>query len=267
MKFALVKDKLEEATKGAEGNCPACGSELIAMCGEVKIHHWSHKRNRNCDPWWEPETDWHRAWKNKFPKEWQEIVHSDDHGVKHIADVKTSSGWCIEFQHSPLNPEERRARNAFYDKLVWVVDGTRRPTDKKQFDKIIDKSILATGSKLIHHIAFPEECRLLREWHDNGIYVIFDFQDVDKNGQPQLWLLFPKTVCRDTYIVSIPRQEFIDYHNNNTFDGVKEKIDTFLATEISKKIQQATIAKVLAKRLPDPLAQHVANKQKRIRLL
>lgn len=256
MKFALVNGDKAEATKRAKGLCQVCGSELIAKCGEVKINHWAHKGNRNCDPWWEKETDWHRAWKDNFPKEWQEFVHIDKQtGEKHIADVKTSSGWCIEFQHSHLKPEERRARNAFYGKLVWVVDGTRLPTYKKQFEKILSEAIPVSGSKRIFHIACPEECGLLREWHEKGICVFFDFQEVNKNRQSHLWLLFPKTAYRDTYILSCTRQEFIDYHNNSKFDAVKEQIDTFLAVENTKKqITQSNLTKGLAKRFPDPLA-------------
>ena len=78
MKFALVDGNKTEATKGAKGICPICGSELIAKCGEVKINHWAHKGIRNCDPWWENETEWHRSWKNNFPAEWQEIVLPDE---------------------------------------------------------------------------------------------------------------------------------------------------------------------------------------------
>jgi predicted RNA-binding Zn-ribbon protein involved in translation (DUF1610 family) len=37
MKYALICGKKTEATKGAIGFCPSCGSELIAKCGEVKI--------------------------------------------------------------------------------------------------------------------------------------------------------------------------------------------------------------------------------------
>lgn len=69
MKFALINGDKAEATKGAKGVCPSCGSELIAKCGEVKVDHWAHKGNRNCDPWWENETDWHRSWKGNFPKD------------------------------------------------------------------------------------------------------------------------------------------------------------------------------------------------------
>jgi len=55
-----------------------------------------------CDNWWENETQWHRDWKNHFPVEWQEVVQIAEDGEKHIADVKTSEGWVVEFQHSYL---------------------------------------------------------------------------------------------------------------------------------------------------------------------
>jgi len=60
-------------------------------------------------------------------------VHFDEKGEKHIADVKTKNGWVLEFQHSYIKPEERNYRNAFYSKLVWIIDGLRRKTDRIQF--------------------------------------------------------------------------------------------------------------------------------------
>ena len=78
MKFALIDNTKTEATKGAKGIHPGCSSELIAKCGEVKVDHWAHKGTRNCDPWWENETEWHRSWKNNFSSEWQEIILADE---------------------------------------------------------------------------------------------------------------------------------------------------------------------------------------------
>jgi len=46
--------------------------------------------------------------KDQFPADWQEHVQHAETGERHIADVKTSRGWVIEFQHSYLKPEERR---------------------------------------------------------------------------------------------------------------------------------------------------------------
>ena len=137
MRFALLNDERIEATKGAKGLCPSCGSELVAKCGEIKVHYWSHKKK--CDDyWWENETEWHRNWKNEFPREWQEVIHKDESGEKHIADVKTDEDWVVEFQHSAIASEERNSRDQFYKKLIWVVDGTRRKTDVKQFQKVLN---------------------------------------------------------------------------------------------------------------------------------
>ncbi|MBL1142614.1 MAG: hypothetical protein HND53_11325 [Proteobacteria bacterium] len=224
MKFALINGDRVEATKGAKGFCICCGSELIAKCGEVKVHHWAHKGNRNCDRWWENETEWHRSWKGKFPLDWQEVVHFDGSGEKHIADVKTQSGWTLEFQHSYLNSEERRSRNTFYSKLIWVVDGTRRKTDKLQFQKIINESSVILNEPHILRVHFPEECRLLKEWHDNNVLVFFDFQETNETEQSMLWFLFPKISNGDAYISPFSRLNFIESHNKNKFDEIVQEI-------------------------------------------
>jgi ribosomal protein L33 len=62
-------------------------SKLTPKCGKIKVHHWAHKNDLNCDSWREPETEWHRQWKNRFPNDWQEVVKFDKEGNKHVADV------------------------------------------------------------------------------------------------------------------------------------------------------------------------------------
>ncbi|MEZ4815540.1 MAG: competence protein CoiA family protein [Bdellovibrionota bacterium] len=126
MKYALIDNERHEAKPESKGTCPSCGDAMVAKCGEVKIWHWAHRGKRICDHWWENETEWHRSWKSNFPVEWQECIHHASDGERHIADVKTSDNWVLEFQHSFLNSEERRIRSNFYEKLSWVVNGQRR---------------------------------------------------------------------------------------------------------------------------------------------
>ena len=140
MKFSLVNGQRQEAQPNLSGECPVCGQATVAKCGEVKIWHWAHKGRRTCDPWWENETEWHRTWKGQFPEAWQEVVHPANSGEKHIGDVTTDQGWVIEFQHSYLKPDERRSRDDFYPKLVWVVNGARRKRDAEQFRKALNQS-------------------------------------------------------------------------------------------------------------------------------
>lgn len=218
MKFALLCGKKTEATKGAIGFCPGCGSELIAKCGEVKINHWAHKGKRTCDKWWENETDWHRSWKGKFPVDWQEVWHKADDGEKHVADVKTDQGWTIEFQHSYLNPEERRARNAFYPNLVWVVDGMRRVNDIKQFERALKESQAVDQQGLVRRVNYPEEYRLLKEWFDSPTLVLFDFQDVKETVDSTLWMLLPGIPNSKAYLIPISQKTFIEFHHDKRFD-------------------------------------------------
>jgi competence protein CoiA len=226
MRYAILNGEKLEATKDGKGFCPSCSSELIPKCGNININHWAHKGERVCDPWWENETAWHRAWKSNFPKEWQEVVQFDDSGEKHIADIKTTGGWVLEFQHSFLKSDERQARTTFYKKIVWVVDGARRKTDIHQFQNVIEESDVICAKPIIRRVNFPEECRLLREWHDSTAWALFDFQEANET---RLWFLLPKiTASGNTYILSTSQVEFIDLHKNNQFDEIDRMVKLLL---------------------------------------
>jgi hypothetical protein len=103
--------------------CQCCEEELIAKCGNFRVHHWAHK-NSHCDSWWEPETEWHRNWKSKFPEEWRESIKYDTiNNEKHIADIyNPKNDLVIEFQNSPISLDELSSRESFYNKLIWVVN-------------------------------------------------------------------------------------------------------------------------------------------------
>lgn len=104
----------------AKGWCPSCVEPLRPKCGEIVTWHWAHQARVDCDPWAEPETAWHLAWKNRFPADCVEIPRAG-----HRADVVTPTGWVIEFQHSPITPAEIREREAAYGpRLLWVFDLT-----------------------------------------------------------------------------------------------------------------------------------------------
>lgn len=131
MQLALVDNIRSEAFPGGRGVCQVCGSEMVAKCGPRVIHHWAHHRPKDCDPWWENETPWHRDWKNLFPIECREVSHTAADGEIHRADVKTPTGIVVELQHSAMTDAERQSREAFYGNLVWVLDGA---VFRKNFD-------------------------------------------------------------------------------------------------------------------------------------
>ena len=244
MRFALSNNERIEPSKGAKGLCPCCGSELVAKCGEIKVHHWSHKKKCD-DHWWENETEWHRNWKNKFPKEWQEIIQRDESGEKHIADVKTGSGWTIEFQHSPISKEERDSRDYFYNKLIWIVDGTRRKTDIEQFNNQIWRASYISNEPFILRVFNEDDLdrfRLNQEWGSSKSLVLFDFgksevsyRDEYKSNE-DLWLIHPS---RDrTYITSISKHSFIEMVTSSRLDEVYKKLLNPIQTKLTEEAKQ-----------------------------
>ena len=244
MRFALLNDKRIEATKGAKGLCPCCGSELVAKCGEIKVHHWSHKKKCD-DHWWENETEWHRNWKNKFPKEWQEIIQKDESGEKHIADVKTSSGWVIEFQHSAIATEERDSRDYFYTNLIWVVDGTRRKTDIEQFESLIEHARTISNEPFMLRVLSDwtlERFRLNQEWGSSKSLVLFDFGKSEVSyrdkysSNKDLWLIYPS---KDrTHISCFLKDTFIEMMNSSRSDEVYKILLNPIQTKLTEEIEQ-----------------------------
>lgn len=115
MQFAIGPDgtRITPAPK-ARATCPGCGAAVIAKCGQIISWHWSHL-TKDCDPWYEPESVWHRQWKEHFPEDWREVVIG-----KHRADVKTPRG-VVEFQASSISSVDVEERENFYGKMIWIV--------------------------------------------------------------------------------------------------------------------------------------------------
>jgi competence protein CoiA len=243
MRYALANGQRQEARPSLSGKCPICDRPMVARCGQIKIWHWAHLGMRICDPWWENETEWHRAWKGQFPVDWQEVVLQAQSGEKHIADVKTDQGWVLEFQHSYLDSEERQARDAFYPKLVWVVDGARRKRDKSQFFKALEQGT-PVGPKLPMLSVFLDECALLREWAGSRAPVFFDFGEGNKPEDSVLWCLLRGTPNGKAYIAKFSRAGFIDLHRaraaqmGQDFAELLKKLNEIASGDISRRRAQ-----------------------------
>jgi len=224
MKFALVNEQRQEARPDLSGECPICHHPVVAKCGDVRVWHWAHQGSRSCDHWWEKETEWHRAWKGVFPVNWQEVVHESETGEKHIADVKTDRGWVIEFQHSYLNPEERRSRDSFYPKLIWVVDGTRRKRDRSQLINAWNEGMPVGANSPVRRV-FSDDCALLREWVGSNAPTFFDLGELDV-----LWWLFAKSTSGSVYVGPFPRAVFIESHRGGATQESARAFDDFVNT-------------------------------------
>lgn len=249
MKFAIVNGNKVEASKGAKGLCQSCGAEMIAKCGEFKINHWAHKKIRQCDIWWETETEWHREWKGNFPSKWQEVIQFDSFtNEKHIADIRTDNGLVIEFQHSHINPVERRQREDFYKNMIWIVDGTRLQKDIPRFIKA-QKDFIHIDNPKIFGIEFADDC-FPKNWLGSSVPVIFDFKGTTaiengKNNRTLLYCIFPIQLGWLTIFAEISRKALV----KSVTDGVwQTRYENFINDLIERNKLKAQQAKLELKR-------------------
>lgn len=219
MRFALIDNKRVEAQPKQQGLCPNCSQPVIAKCGDKKVWHWAHRTIKTCDNWWEPETEWHRNWKNNYPTEWQEIMLFDEQTEeKHFADIRTIHNLVIEFQHSHIDPNERISREKFYKNMVWVVDGTRLQRDYPRFQKRVGNFRL-TNQQGVYSVDFPDEV-FPKSWFNSSVPVIFDFCGLSTTEQNQikntLWCLLPQKDRRQAVVVGLRKNDFIQITHNRT---------------------------------------------------
>lgn len=118
MLYAIINGKKDRPSFGQRGNCPACGSEVIAKCGSINVHHWAHVVDNNC-PHSGKETDWHISWKAEFDPEWVEVTKDGNR-----ADVlNPNCGYALEIQHSSISTEDILKRQANFKKVIWMING------------------------------------------------------------------------------------------------------------------------------------------------
>jgi competence protein CoiA len=88
--------------------------------GQIKVPHWAHLA-RDCDPWSEPESEWHLGWKKRFSSAQVEVPITKN-GKTHRADVVLFDGRVVELQCSPISPAEISEREDFYGHMIWLFD-------------------------------------------------------------------------------------------------------------------------------------------------
>ncbi len=213
MQYALKdRQRIEPSPKG-RALCPICQTVVIAKCGTRRIHHWAHEGLKNCDFWKENETQWHRDWKSKFPADWREHVQRDESGEKHVADVRTTHGLVLEFQHSPIDPNEREARERFHKNMFWIVDGAHRKRDFPRFQKGFG-GFMRTNKQDWFFVPNPEKC-LPAAWINCPVSVFFDFLGMVPSDPPNqmrniLWQLLPGRNEGKAVIVAVSRTRFVE---------------------------------------------------------
>lgn len=153
--------------------------------------------------------------------------------------MKTDQGWVIEFQHSYIKPEERQSRDAFYEKLVWVVDATRRKRDAKQFSEALSTGTQLSAEPMLVEVR-SDECALLREWTASRAPVFFDFGI----EQPLTWCVAGHPDGR-AYVGPVSHANFIKLHRDGAvqpagdFDELVKNVHELVAMYESYRKAQA----------------------------
>ena len=194
------KDNLVSANKINKSNiintnfrCPCCNEEVhyVKESIDFKRAHFAHnsKKLNKCDAVYDKDykTEWHINMQNIFNENLQEII-VDVNGKRKIADIKDKNK-IIEFQHSPIKPEDFVERTKLYSKnniLIWVFDmrgkinkkncyWLKRKSDTKKF-VTIQKPIDINNEFLLcfRNLNIGEEDNLICYF-----YLIFQINDND----------------------------------------------------------------------------------------
>jgi competence protein CoiA len=147
MLYASLNNEKIEAKPKVRANCPLCEKEVFSKCGEINVWHWAHLQEKSCDNWYEPETAWHKDWKNIFGKDVSEIIITKN-GKKHIADIFTKEDIVIELQNSPISKSIINKREIFYgERMLWIINGANF---KNNFNIIPENRFFGVSQGLVH---------------------------------------------------------------------------------------------------------------------
>ena len=120
-----TKNKIKiKAIPNGIGYCPYCKQQLIPKCGMIKVWHWAHKANYDCDSWSEGETIWHINWKKVVKPENCEVIITRGNKT-HRADIVNRLGRVIELQHSSISLKKILERQDFYKFIYWLFDARK----------------------------------------------------------------------------------------------------------------------------------------------
>ncbi|WKB50551.1 hypothetical protein [Eleftheria terrae] len=167
--------------------CPDCGQRLLAVMPIQHAAHWRHK-GRDCDPWSEPEGEWHLAWKERFPEACREVRLEDEFsGEWHRADVRClrpgRRAAVLELQHSPIVDAERRARDTFYGRehsMYWLLhihdEGSFRVTNLRMSLNWTDP-VDCRGRTFYRMTWMGRSTEFIERWKHSAVHVFFDAGD------------------------------------------------------------------------------------------
>lgn len=236
MKYALFNGKRTKANQAVSGDI---GYDLwynnypVKACVGKYRQYWQYVGEKPILPnGYEPETDWHAAWKEVIEDEYCEVICGENR--EHRADIK-SNDYVIEIQRSPMDGWAVIERNKFYkeltgNRLIWIVNIERVWNNSFKTGELHNDSIYGQYFDIIwkrawswvKEIAKTKDTDLFLDFNTERETLIKMWYHKDSDKLYGRW--YKKQRFFDTYLYSIAKE---DYRNGeksflNVFKDIKK---------------------------------------------
>ena len=176
MRTGIDKDgkvvEIDESIPGVTYFCKLCKSPLTRRMGEIKAHHFAHKKGSSCDTWSYEDNEWIEAWKSLFDKNVIEIPTGTKD--KHFIDVKYDDTIMMFFSSLNIKSPSYEKRSEFYHdnakRVIWVFDCCANPIfyyENYRFNFRLDYKMSVDKGNYIANFFFKHAGRVLKQVLDD----------------------------------------------------------------------------------------------------
>lgn len=179
-------EKRQPRNREERTTCSCCKAPLIPVIPSENVKHWRHPAG-DCDPWSEPEGQWHLSWKENFAPEFREVPIIDVPGdERHRADLFCTAPGAlptvVELQHSPISEVERDKRESFYQRygrMFWLLhlhdEGAFHGTTLKlSWDR---SKPVKSGAHTFYVMRWTSRSpQFIERWKRSQAHVFFDYE-------------------------------------------------------------------------------------------
>ena len=194
--------------------------QVVAYVGKYR-QYWKYLGEKPQLPnGYEPETEWHSAWKSAIKDEACEVICGDNR--EHRADIKTDK-YVIEIQRSPIDGWAVVERNNFYSnltgaRLIWIVN-VEKPWKEKRIS--ILKDLTSKDGRLIiewkhkwkwvHEMAVTTATYLFLDFNprNDKMIMMWDRKDVKTGKYVSYGKWVHKKVFFQNYLMPVAKEDFV----------------------------------------------------------
>lgn len=217
--FNGLKTHAKDVRSGDIGNDLWFDNYQVVACVGKYRQYWKYLGEKpNLPNGYEPETEWHAAWKLGIIDDACEVICGENR--EHRADIKTEK-YVIEIQKSPIDGWAVVERNNFYTnltgaRLIWIVN-IEKPWKEKRINTFKDASC-KNGKfiidwkykwKWVHEMSITNSTHLYLDFNPRSNKLIKMWNHKDATGKLityGIWIT--KVGFFQDYLYSVLKKEF-----------------------------------------------------------